>query len=204
MRGLKLFIGLMLITVQVSVAQQWPFEFWHDGKIILESGDTLRGLLKYDLQQDLVQYDNQRGSVEAFTPRKVLIFEIFDKTSNRYRYFYSLPFAFTGNYRTPIFFELLAEGKMTLLCREAMEYRTFSSPYYYGSYTRLILVYKFYLMEENGNIKEFVGKKNDLLSMMGRQGKDVDSYIKENRLKIEQPEDFARIIVYYNSLFKPK
>jgi len=204
MRGIQILIGLMLATVQVSVAQQWPFEFWHDGKIILESGDTLKGLVKYDLQQDVVQYDNQRGSVEAFTPRKVLIFEIFDLSSNRYRYFYSLPFAALGNYRTPVFFELLAEGKMTLLSREALEYRTFSSPYYYGSYTRLILVYKFYLMEENGNIKEFVGKKNDLLSLMGRQSKDVDSYIKQYKLKLEQPEDFARIVVYYNSLFKPK
>lgn len=196
--------GLLIWVMQGLQAQEWPFEFWHDGKIILESGDTLKGLVKYDLQQDVVQYDNQKGSVEAYTPRKVLLFEIFDKTSSRYRHFYSLPFALTGNYRTPVFFELLAEGKMTLLSRESLEYRTFSSPYYYGSYTRLILVYKFYLMEEDGNIKEFVGKKNDLLSMMGRQSKEVDDYIRQNKLKLEQPEDFARIVVYYNTFFKPK
>lgn len=188
--------------VQHAVAQQWAFEFWHDGKIVLTTGDTLKGLIKYDLQQDLVQFNDQRTNIEAFTPRKVLFFEIFDNTVSRYRNFFSLPFAASGNYKTPVFFELIEEGKMTLLSRESLEYRTFSSPYYYGSYTRLVLIYKFYLLEENGNIKEFMGKKGDLLSMMGKKGDQVEKYIRSNRLKIEDPVDFGKAVAYYNSLFK--
>jgi hypothetical protein len=196
-----IFVLVVLLCAQVSKAQQWPFELWHDGKIILVTGDTLTGQVKYDIQQDLVQFNDQKNVVEAFTPRKVLFFEIFDNTAKRYRNFFALPFAATGNYRTPIFFELLVEGRMTLLSREALEYRTFSSPYYYGSFTRLVLVYKYYLMEESGNISEFIGKKNDLLSLMGRKADDVDKYIKKNRLRIEDPSDFARTVAYYNSLF---
>lgn len=196
-----IFVLVVLLWAQVSKAQQWPFELWHDGKIILVTGDTLTGQVKYDIQQDLVQFNDQKNVVEAFTPRKVLFFEIFDNTAKRYRNFFALPFAATGNYRTPIFFELLVEGRMTLLSREALEYRTFSSPYYYGSFTRLVLVYKYYLMEESGNISEFIGKKNDLLSLMGRKADDVDKYIKKNRLRIEDPSDFARTVAYYNSLF---
>jgi hypothetical protein len=192
---------MMVLSAQLSWAQQWPFEMWHDGKIVLETGDTLRGQVKYDIQQDLVQFNDQQGVTEAFTPRKVLYFEIFDQTINRYRNFYALPYAAAGSYRTLIFFELLVEGKMTLLSREALEYRTFSSPFYYGSYTRLVLVYKYFLMEENGMIKEFTGKKGDLLSLMGRKADEVDRYIKSNRLKIEDRFDFARAVAYYNSLF---
>lgn len=201
MRTRFLFAILTFFMLHAQ-AQQWPFELWHEGKIVLVTGDTLVGRVKYDLQQDLVQFDDQKNSVEAYTPRKVLLFEIFDATIAQYRLFFVLPYAVTGNYKTPVFFELLAEGKMTLLARELLEYKTFNSMYYYGSYTRLVLSYKFYLMEENGDIKEFTGKKNDLLALMGRKADEVDRYIKTNRLKIEDKIDFGKVVTYYNSLFQ--
>jgi hypothetical protein len=183
-------------------AQQWPFELWHEGKIILETGDTLIGLVKYDLQQDLIQYNAQRGNIEAYTARKVLYFEIFDTTVGQYRNFYALLYNTTAAYRAPVFFELLVEGKMTFLVRENLENRTYSSPYYYGSYSRLVLVYKYYLLQENGVITEFVGKKSDLLELMGRRANDVDAYIRENKLKVDDRDDFVKIVAYYNSFFK--
>lgn len=186
----------------VAYSQQWAFELWHDGKIVLASGDTLKGLVKYDLQQDIVQFNNQKGTVEAFTARKVLFCEIFDTTIGQYRQFYALPYSATSGYRTPVFFELLEEGKMTLLARENLEYRTYSSPYYFGSYSRLVLVYKFFLLEESGKITEFIGKKGDLLALMGRRAQDVEGYMRENKLKIEDPRDFSKIVSYYNSFFK--
>ncbi len=197
-----IYILFFLLSFHFASAQQWSYELWHEGKIVLETGDTLRGLVKYDLQQDLVQFDNQQNQVEAFTARKVLFFEIFDSTEKRYRNFFALPFAAAGgNYKTQVFFELLEDGKMTLLSREALEYRTYSSPYYLGSYTRLVMVYKFFLMDDKGNIKEFLGKKGDLLRLMGNKADPVDNYMKTNRLKIEERNDFSRVVSYYNSLF---
>lgn len=196
-----MFVFLTLVTATVQ-AQQWPFELWHEGKIVLESGDTLKGLVKYNLDQDLVQFNDQRENIVAFTARKVLFFEIFDNLQKRYRNFFALPFAANNtNYLTPVFFELLVDGKMTLLAREALENRTYSSPYYYGSFTRLVLVYKYYLMDEKGNISQFIGKKGELLSLMGKRADDVDRYMRKNRLKIEDPADFSRTVAYYNSLF---
>ncbi len=195
------FFIFFLLSVTVH-AQQWAFELWHEGKIVLVSGDTLKGLVKYDLQQDLIQYNSQRGNIEAYTARKVLLFEIFDKTVGQYRQFFALPYNASGGYRAPVFFELLAEGKMTLLVRENLEYRSYSSPYYYGSYSRLVLVYKFYLLEENGNITEFTGKKSDLMQLMGKRAGAVEDYMRENKLKIEDRDDFVKIVSYYNSFFK--
>jgi len=196
------FIALLLLIISLTAsAQQWAFEAWHDGKIVLESGDTLKGLVKYDLQQDLVQY-SKKGSIEAFGARKVLYVEIFDQSVNQYRQFFSLPYSATGGYRTPIFFELLSEGKITLLTRENLEYRTYSSPYYFGSYSRQVLVYKYYILQENGVITEFAGKKNDLLNLMGKYAKDVDEYIRVNRLKMDDRGDFSKIVAFYNSFFQ--
>ena len=90
---------------------------------------------------------------------------------------------------------------MTLLVREALENRTYSSPYYVGSYTRVVLVYKYFFMEEDGDIVEFNGNKNDLLDLMGKRAEEVEKYIKANRLKYDEKYDLAKIIAYYNSLF---
>lgn len=184
-----------------SQAQTWAFELWHEGKIVLLTGDTLRGLVKYDLQQDIVQYDVPHDRTEAFSARKVLSYEIFDATVKRYRRFYALPYSASGSYKIPVFFELLEEGKMTLLAREALEYRTYSSPYFIGSYTRLVLIHKFFFLEEDGDIVEFIGTRNDLIDKMGTRGDAVEKFIKQNKLRMEDKYDFARIIAYYNSFF---
>jgi hypothetical protein len=196
------FVLFFFLVIPVcSSAQKFPFEFWHEGKIILESGDTLKGMVKYSMQEDLVQLQTDR-TLETYTSRKVLFFEIFDVTIKRYRQFYSLPYAVTGHYRAPVFFELLEEGKMTLLSREAMENRTYSYFYYYGTYTRLVLVNKFFLMKENGTIEQFTGKKNDLIELMGTRSEQVAKFAKENRLDFDKKYDVAQMVAYYNSLFK--
>ena len=195
-------VVMILLTGYANVkAQQWPSDFWHDGKIVLVSGDTLRGLVKYDLQQDLIQHSTTDGRIEIYTARKILFFEIFDKSVHKYRQFYALPYSTATSYRAPIFFELLEEGKMTLLSRESIEYRTYNSPYYYGaSYSRQILVNKYFFLNEKGDITEFVGSKSDLLDMMGKKSEEVEKYIKSNRLRYDDKYDFARIVAYYNSI----
>src|SRR5262245_58620833 len=113
-------LGILLLLSLTAFSQQFPSELWHEGKIVLEEGDTLRGNIKYNMQSDLLQLEID-NKLESFTARKVVYFEIFDTTIKRYRHFYSLPYTTSGEYRAPVFFELLSEGKMTLLCRESLE-----------------------------------------------------------------------------------
>jgi hypothetical protein len=207
---MKRVVALLFLTTvtvgayaqQWSLGRQWPMELWHDGKIVLLDGDTLKGKVKYDLQQDAVQYNTSDQRIEAFSARKVLFFEIFDVTVNKYRQFFALPYSANSSYRVPTFFELLEEGKMTLLAREALEYRTTSnSSYYGGTYTRVELVYTYFFLDESGDIKQFIGNKNDLLDLMGNKAEAVEKYMKANRLNHDDKYDFAKIITYYNSLF---
>jgi hypothetical protein len=198
---MRLFCLLVLcLWITDARGQKFPSDYWHEGKIVLEAGDTLSGNIKYDLQNDILQLEHD-GRLESYSSRKVVFFEIFDKLAKRYRDFYSLPYAATGQYKAPVFFELLAEGKMTLLCREAIEFRnTPSSFYYYGSTTRLVLVYKYFLLKENGEIQPFTGKRNDLLGLMGNKSVTVEKYIKSNKLSVDNKYQFADIVKYYNSL----
>lgn len=199
--GRCLWTFLFIFTLHFTQAQHWPFELWHEGKIVLASGDTLKGLVKYDLQQDLVQYTVRDQQAEVFTARKVLFFEIFEEAIHKYRRFFALPFTTPNGYRSTVFFELLEEGKMTLLAREFLEYKSYNSPYFVGSYSRLVLDYKYFFLKEDGTIEEFMGNKNDLLDMMGKRSEEVEKYMKANRLKFDDKQDLTRIVDYYNSLF---
>ena len=51
-----------------------------------------------------------------------------------------------------------------------------------------------------GTIEDFRGNKNDLLDLMGNKGKEVEKYIRSNRLDFEDKYDVAKIVAYYNSL----
>jgi hypothetical protein len=196
----KLFLlTMLLVSLHIAKAQQFSFELWHEGKAVLESGDTLRGILKYEQSQDykgdLLQV-KMRGQLQSYSPRKILFFEIFDSSAKRYRQFYSLPYSENNTYKSPVFFELLCEGKITVLYREKLEYRTTSSPYaYYGTTTRLVLVNVYYLLKPDGTI-------SDWLRLMDGREKEVKGFAKDNRLEFDNKYELARIIEYYNSIVK--
>jgi hypothetical protein len=192
---------LMTLTIQAN-AQHWPFEMWHEGKIVLLDGDTLRGMVKYDLQKDLVEYVHKDGQPDAFTSRKVSFFEIFDESEKRYRQFFALPYSASAGYKTPVFFELLVDGKLTLLAREYLESRTISSSYYAGSYTKIILSHHYFFINEDGDVMQFTGNRHDLLEHMGNQADEVDKYMRSNHLTLDDKYEFSKVIGYYNSLFK--
>lgn len=198
----KVVVCLVLVITSMSAKAQWAFELWHEGKVVLATGDTLRGQVKYDLQQDIIQFTDKRGTVEAFSARKVLFCEIFDTTVGSYRQFYSLPYTATSGYRTPVFFELIAEGKLTVLSREKLENQTTTSPYYYGSFSRTVLVNKYFMLKENGDIVDFSTRKNDFLQLVGRHADIMNGFMKDNKLQLDDKKELAQIINYYNSLFK--
>ncbi|HET9487991.1 MAG TPA: hypothetical protein VFO54_11165 [Chryseosolibacter sp.] len=197
------FIAILLACGHIGFAQRnsWPSDLWHEGKVVLLAGDTLKGLIKYDFQLNTVQFVlNDQEKAEIYHARKVLFVEIFDETAHRYRKFFALPYSNPSNYKAPVFFELLVEGKITLLSREFLEYKTYSSSFYGGSYTRQVQTYYYYLMKDDGTIEDFSGNKNDLLSLMGKRGKDVEKYVKANRLDFDDKYDLVKIVAYYNSL----
>ncbi len=199
MRIILLLFVIDFLGSSAARAQEFAYEYWHDGKMVLESGDTLKGKLKYNMQTDLLQLEADKR-IETFTSRKVVFFEIFDGTVKRYRQFYSLPYTTSAQYKAPIFFELLEEGKITLLSRESLEYRTYSS-FYYGSYSKLVMADKFFFLKENGTIQELGNKKSGLVDLLENRREEIEKFIKSNKLKTDNKYDAAKVVGYYNSLF---
>ena len=189
----------------VSAAQTFPNEIWHDGKLVLIEGDTLIGWIKYDMDKDIVQHKISPDSpVNTVTPRSLVFFEIFDEIANSYRQFYVLPYNIRSNYKAPLIFEVVYQGKeLTLLSREKVEFQVVSAPYTIaGSYRRMVLVYTHYFLWPDGHIEEFSGNKKDLFWKLKNKSSEMKKFIKTNRLKTERRLDLVKAIAYYNSLFE--
>ncbi|MDQ3395709.1 MAG: hypothetical protein M3512_16605 [Bacteroidota bacterium] len=196
-----LFIVFLFATFSLE-AQVFPSQVWHEGKVVLLDGETLKGLVKYDLDNDLVQI-NSNNRVQTYSSRKILKFEIFDEGFNAYRLFYALPYKVKPNYETPILFEILYEGPLSLLCREFIVQENMPQYGYYprfGGMSRMRLSYEYYFLKENGEIDLYVPKKTNLLHVMRKRSSEIKSYMKKNRLRYDRREDLAKTTAYYNSL----
>jgi hypothetical protein len=205
----KGFVFFFFIQLSIAgYAQDFPSELWHSGKLILLSEDTIVGKIKYDLQNSMVQI-NVKNVLQTYSARKILYFEIFDETIDSYRHFYALPYNVQQDYQVPILFEVLYEGKLSLLCREEIVTESSpgynSYPYYYGgnpyyNQSRARLKYKYYFLDQKGGIRDYNLKKNELLTFFRSNQQQVKQYIKKNHLKHDLMRDLVRITAYYNAL----
>lgn len=197
---------LLLLSSSQILAQYFPSEVWHDGKLTLLSGDEVKGKIKYSLEADLVQV-NVENTIQTYSARKILFFEIFDETTSRYRQFYALPYDIRPSYKVPMLFEVLYENTVTLLCREAVVQEnvpqySYYSYYYYGNRfaTRYRLNYEYFFLDKKGGMVKYNQKKDDLYRILHDNTNALEKYIKENKLKHDRQRDLIRITAYYNSL----
>lgn len=199
-----LFITSLLLACNLATAQQFPSELWYDGRVVLMEDDTVKGKIKYDFEMDMVQVTSA-NTVKTFSARKILYFEIYDSNTGSYRRFYSLPYKVEPTYKTPIIFEVLYEGKLSLLCREEIVTESVPTYSYYGyrqpmyaSRTRLEYVY--YFLDKKGEIERYLMKKPELIAFMKDKASQVKQYMKKHKLKHDDRNDLFRIVAYYNAL----
>jgi hypothetical protein len=195
------FCWLALIP-SLAFQQTLPIDLWHEGKVVLESGDTIRGLIKYDLK-DLLQVRHAE-QLESFSAQKISYFKILDQSCKCTRQFITLPFAKVGQYKSPVLFEMISDGKITLLSRERVETRTATSGHIYNPpRIRRSLENDYFLLNDNDEIEPFSGKKEkDWNALMREKTAEVNTFTKDNKLDFSKKYELQKIIDYYNSLFR--
>jgi len=199
------FTVTLFVFISGGSAQDLPQEMWHPGYVVLDSEDTLRGQLQYDFESNLVQFTDSK-TVQTFTSQNILFFTFHCQYFKRVRSVYSIPYELKGRLKTPVFFEILEEGQITLMAREYVVIENnnrFGSPMYRGSQAfgnREILTYDYFLLTGDGVIHRFSEKKKDLYPFFGRFEEAMKDYIKERRLKPDRQRDLVTIFNYYNGL----
>ncbi|GGZ16019.1 hypothetical protein GCM10007049_05320 [Echinicola pacifica] len=208
MKRIAATLLLALLGIIAVQAQNFPSEIWHDGTVYLNDGEIHKGKVKYNLDNNVVQL--QDNSVHTYSSSSISRFELFDEFYGGIRTFYSLPYDVNNNdYAVPVFFELLTEGEdITLLCREFIAadnrnmgmYNMYMSPMYGSQMMNSSkLDFDFYFLTD-GKIVKYSEKKKDLLGYMQDREDEVKLYMRKNRLDPDQRGDLLRITAYYNQL----
>ena len=193
---LTIFLTFVLYS---GFSQTFPSEIWHEGKLFLVNEEVYSGKIKYDQTKGIVQVEED-GKILTFSANSIFHFEIYDITSESYREFYVLPYGLLSSYKTPVIFEVLIEGNITLLSREYVSLENIQNPYSLGSYTKEILVYDYFFLDKTGDITKYTMKKKDLYSIVYKRQKEVVEFMKANRLHHDKRNDLVRVIAFYNAL----
>lgn len=200
----KVIITCIYLCAIVQLqAQDFPSEYWHKGYAVLLKGDTVKGEIKYDLENNLIQVKTKKR-LGTFSARKLLFFEFQDAISQNFRLFYALPYFTSASYSTPVLFEIMVEGPVSLLVREKLKTETINTSPYYPSmnYNRVVLDHDIYFLDLKGGIMKFSGKKNDAYKYFQRKEVMIRDYAKVNRLDPSELPDLIRITSYYNKLIE--
>lgn len=206
MKQLTKYISVLLICMLAvtNTAFAQDDSEWQRGKLWLTDGDSLEGMLRLDLNRELLEV-NLQTSLRALTARQVQAFVYIDNNDNINRLFYSFYYQVRRNYKAPLFFEMLHEnGKMSLLARDKLvtesvpTYDNFSGRTVY--YTRIRLVNEFYFRLKNEDIILFKNTQKHLSELLADKEALVKEYIDKKKLSINEKEDLVGILVYYNSL----
>lgn len=204
MNNKRLTFSLLLIFwLQAGYAQEFSSRIFHKGWLVTDNKDTIRGDVKYDLETNAVQVIVGKERVNTYSSKKILYFEIYDSILKAYRQFYAIPYQIESNYKVPILFEVLYEGKTSLLVREKIVMTTdpYNQAYFNGpAATQERLSFTYYFVDTEGKMVMYNGKKNHLFEILNKNSGKVKEYIKANKLKTDEMRDIVRITAFYNSL----
>lgn len=199
-----LFVGARSLLAQ----NHFPSQMWYKGNIYGTDGQTYAGLVKYDLENNVVHL--QTETISTFTAFNVNNFEIHNETNDGMRSFYSLPYSPNGDEnKTPIFFEVLTEGKdITLLSREYIEtnYSFKGSKGFNGPTSDGLKVKKKYRLAfdyfffKDYEIQKCSLNKKDLCDFFPPFEDEINHFMRKNRLEHDKRGDLVRVTDYYNDL----
>jgi hypothetical protein len=203
---MRSFFLYFFLLPWLSFGQTFPSDLWYEGKVYLDSVDELKGHIKYDLTNDLIQV-NQNNLIKTFSARKINYFEITDPETQKVRVFYSIPYYRVPHYKVPMLFEAIQEGmSLSLLTREYVttesvpQYDFYTHRNYY--FSRTVLAYNYYLLFKDGKIRQYHLNKSELLDLLKDKSSEIKKFVKEKRLHYDRRRDLIDIVRYYDSLKK--
>jgi hypothetical protein len=216
---LVLLVNLSLFSVFSGFAQRVDVQEWPKGRIVLTNGDTLNGPLTFHRTEDIIRITVADGSIQAFAPVNVTSFTVTDSRSRVSQTFRPYPWNRDNDYsdfKAPAFFEVVSDGKYTLVKREILATRSQNySPMYAGGYGgyydpygynyggpryQTVVQDLFYLYTPKGEIKALRNPKRDLEDLFQEKARHMKDFVRKNRLEYDNARDLAIILSHFNSL----
>jgi hypothetical protein len=167
-------------------------ELFIDGRMILNTGQTFEGPIRYDIYADQIEFKNQAN--EIFTVQNPGIIRTVFLDSVKFNYFEPGEFENVKG-----FYELLVLGNYSLYRKYQILLKNpeAAGPGLYSSAAMFIPQdSKYYIMDPDASFTEITNKK-DLL-MPGRDTDELEKFIKANKIKAKVEKDLIRFTVFLN------
>jgi len=152
--------------------------------------------LRYNIYNDQLEFKTGNDKVQALAAP-----EMIEKIEfGNYKMVYA-PYSISKKIRRG-FFVVLAEGKSSLYEKPRITFKEATEP---GGYkdaepAKFVRNTDEYYIRVGENQAKLVGNKNDLLEVFPDHQKQLETFIKKNKIKPNKPESLKELVKYYNSL----
>lgn len=193
MKILSALVIVLSFSVLVSFSSAQTSDAWQSGQVELTSGDWLAGELHYNPDLHLLELALD-GTVQTLTPQKVASFYFFDPEAGHNRSFVRRDVSGPYGYETPMFFEVLVEGRVQLLAREE-EHRSVWLRRLIGRGSN-----RYFLAYDDGRIVKYRGRVRQLTALLADHKPEVDFFVKRVQWYRHEEKPIAELVRFYNSL----
>ena len=208
-----IILTCFLLLTYSGNSQIFPSQQWRPGLAVLTNGDTLEGLINYNLEADIIQLELEK-KIATFNAAQLVCFAVKPDSYRPYRIFYSVPSTNKVGFLVPSFYELMSEGEVSLLGREyIVVIANATNPSFIrpmdSSFARLTsrtanvrkhMGYKLFLANAKGEVIPLGETIKSTLNAFGSNKSKLRKYIKEQRLTLMNVYDFVKLVKYYNEL----
>jgi hypothetical protein len=199
-----LALGFFLLIITRLAAQDLTGEE-RFGRVFLKSGEQVEGLVQPNLDHNYLLVKLPDGT-RAYNAWQVEAYILFDPFAGRFLTYYSLPYQHRGK-KADTFFELVQEGTLTLLNREADRVQdnpaaqVFPAMGYVGPAAwQRAKTEAFYVLGPADEVTRYYGGRKELLKMMPDHAEQVNHYIARHKLNLTEREDLKLVFSYYDAL----
>lgn len=191
---------LILLVFSFTTKAYMNYGSWCNGQITLENGEVIEGEINYDLKFEVIQI-RDNGIVRAFTAEGVAYFTMFDHIKSRPRNFISLEHQVGFGYERKTFFEIVAEGNITVLRKSKYIRRPRITENYRAPHIYLNVVCKHsYFALRGKEWVEIINFEAQVLPWMNDFEQEVGHYVKKGRLKLKDVHEQMQVVTLYNQL----
>lgn len=200
-----IYLLFFCFITQFTVAGSFPQAgFWCTGRVTLENDVVLEGEISYDLKFEALQIKTG-NLVRTYTAENIVVFEIFDPIKYRHRKYVAVDHVMDEGYKRKTFFEVLAEGEVTILRKSKYVRRPrvtedFRAPHIY---LNAVCRHTYYVYQEN-SFTEIENFQSQVIPLMRSHRQEIDRYVKSCDLKLREIHEQMRVVNLYNQLVDTK
>lgn len=152
--------------------------------------------LRYNIFNDQVEFRSDDGSLMVLSVPEVIEKVEFGETTLEYSVYSQLNKVRRG------FFVVLEKGEASLYSRPRVTFEDARKP---GAYSeakppRFIKRPDEYYIRIGKEPAELISKKKDIEELFTEHEKEMQEFIRKNKININRPEDLIKVVQFYNSL----